>query len=606
MGTQKTEAQIRINNRQELPLSVQQILGIITSKEVNRIPVARIILKDGSVEAQEFAISDQDYFQPGIPIEILLGTAQEKNVIFKGTIIKHSIKVRRNKTSILIVDCKDETVRLTIGRKGRFFTEMSDSDIFQEIVGEYNQLSLETEDSTSAVMHQQIVQYYSTDWDFITLRAEAIGHYVFISDNQIRINPPRFSNRPVLTLSYGIAGDSTERSRIWEFDTEMDARHQFASVNTTTWDYAQQNLVDVTSDFSITSLEPGNLSSDDLSGVIGPDPFQLHHLGRMDEGELIAFANAVKQKSVLNKTRGRIKFDGRSDILPGDMVKLEGVGARFNGNVFVSRVSHHFEPGRWFTEIQFGLPYTWCHQKNDIKNPPAIGLLPKVEGLHVGKVIQLKDEDNPDRDFRIKVQIPGIHLSQEGVWARLASIHAGSQRGAVFLPELDDEVIIAYVGQDSRAPVILGALYSENNPPPFQNDDNNFIKGFVTKNNQKIQFDDENNTITIETQGGNTFVLDDNNQKVTIKDTNNNTIEMGSGGINFESQQTINIKAQNLNLEGLQTVNIKGNTATLINSPGGGVVKLGTGVRPASALGDPTAPPFASAILPGANTKVLI
>ena len=96
-------------------------------------------------------------------------------------------------------------------------------------------------------------------------------------------------------------------------------------------------------------------------------------------------------------------------------------------------------------------------------------------GLQIGKVIQLKDNDSPDRDFRIKVQIPGIHASDEGVWARLANLQAGNQRGAVFLPELEDEVIVGYIGQDSREPVILGALYSETNPPPFENDDNNFM-----------------------------------------------------------------------------------------------------------------------------------
>jgi len=85
--------------------------------------------------------------------------------------------------------------------------------------------------------------------------------------------------------------------------------------------------------------------------------------------------------------------------------------------------------------------------------------------------------------------------------------------------------------------------------------------------------------------------LDDSSNKVTMKDANDNILEMSSGGIKLESSQTITIKAANLNLEALQTVNIKGNASTMINSPSGGPIKLGFGVRPAAAVGDPVTPP---------------
>ena len=593
MSVEKTEAVLKIDGK-EIPLEYQQILSLSSSKEVNRIPTARIAIKDGEVSTQDFKISNQNYFIPGAKIEILLGTPQQKDVVFKGVVIKHCIKVRKEKPSVLIVECKDESIRLSIGRKSRFFSSISDSDIFQEIVKEYNQLSIETQDSSQAIVHSQITQYYTTDWDFMSMRAEAIGHYLFVSDNKISTSLPDLKKSPVLKLAYGEPFDTKERSRIWEFESEMDARNQFENITTSSWDFSKQVIAEGSNNLTIE--EQGNHSSTKLAEVIGLVNYQMHHLGKMAEGELNAFANAIKQKSLLNKVYGRIKFDGRADILPGDIVELEGVGDRFNGRVFVSRVHHSFEPGRWFTEIKFGLPYTWFYQKQDISNPPAMGLLPKIEGLQIGKVVQLKDEEDADKDFRIKITIPGFHKDEEGIWARLSSLMASNEKGLLFLPNIGDEVVIGYIGQDAREPIILGSLYSENAPPPLENDDNNYQKGIITNNNHKILIDEEKNTLTLETAGGSKVHLDDGDNKLVLS-KGPSTIKITDTGIQ--------IKALKIELDALTKIDIKAKGVTNINSPSGGLVKLGNGVTPVAGVATPVSivPP---AILQGPNTRVLV
>ncbi len=593
MSVSKTEATLKVNGN-SLPLEAQQILSLTSSKEVNKIPIARILLKDGEVDKQDFKISNRDYFIPGAKVQIELGNPNNKSVVFEGIVIKHSIKIRKNKPSVLMVECKDETVKLTIGRKSRYFSDISDSDIFQEILNGYTDLSLNVEDSNDIVLHEQLVQYFTTDWDFLVMRAEALGKYVFINDGEVQIHAPKLSEEAITKLSYGEPSDSQVRSRIWEFESEMDARYQFETITTSSWDSTQQNLVEGNNSFS--SQEPGNLTSGDLSQVIGVADYKLHHLGRMLEGELSAYADAVKQKSILNKSLGRVMIDGRADILPGHMIELEGVGDRFNGKVFVSRVQHKFEPGRWFTEIQFGLPYTWFYEKNFISNPPALGLVPAISGLQIGKVVQLKDEGNPDKNFRIKVNIPGQHANDEGVWARVGSPFGGEQGGLVFLPNLEDEVIIGYIDQDAREPVVLGSLYSEAYPPPLENDDNNFLKGLVTNNKHKILIDEEKNVMTLEMAGGAKVELDDQNATLTLS-IGQSSVEMNSG--------EIQIKATSIKLEA-QTVDIKGNAAAQINSPAGGMVKLGNGVVPAAGVGTPVSPTPGSAVLQGPNSRVLI
>lgn len=610
MSTAKTTAGIRINGQtNELPFTTQQILSISVSKEVNKIPMAVITLKDGIPNMQDFPISNQDTFRPGTPIEIVMGEPAQKQSVFKGIVTKHGLQVRKDKPSILTVECKDESVRLTIGRKSRFWLDKSDSDIFKEIFQEYAtfpNLQLNTEDTTGIIVHDQMTQYYSNDWDFMAMRAEALAKYIFVDDGLVRIEQPNLAQQAALSLKYGIAGDTPAQSRIWEFESEMDARYQFDKIETLGWDYAKQEVTQANPGISI-GQEPGNITSKQLSEVIKLATYRLHHHARMNGKELTAFADAVKQKSVLHKIRGRVKFDGRADIKPGQLVLLEGVGDRFNGNVFVSRVFHTFQPGRWFTQIQVGLPFSWFHESEHIPNPPAQGMLPPAQGLQIGTVIQIEDKGRPsdrlDKNFRIKVKISGFHQQNEGIWARLASFYATAGQGAVFLPELNDEVVVGYVGEDSREPVILGALFSQAHNPPLANDDNNFFKGIVTKKGHKVLFNDDKDIVTIETNGGNKIVLDDGNGKIETADANGNTVVLDSNGITLKSSAKIQIEAST-------EIQIKGSKIALeagmieINHQKAGSVLLGQGVLPAARATD-VSPPPSYAIVP-TNTQVMI
>lgn len=607
MANAKTEATIIIDG-EFVSFSDQQILSITISKEVNKVASARLILKDGLVDKQDFHISNKELFRPGKPIEILLGTPNEKFSVFKGIVIKHGIKAKHKCTSILHVECKDEAIKLSIGRKSRFWNDKSDSDIFKDIMEDYPTISIKAEDSQSITIHDQMVQYYATDWDFMAMRAEAIGQYLFVDDGTIKIEQPKLSKTPKLTLIYGAAADTQNSSRIWDFESEMEARYQFDSINTIAWDYSKQEVRIGNNSFS-SNNEAGDIKSDDLTSVIGLKAFDLHHHARMDEKELNAFADAVKQKSVLNKNRGVVKIDGRWEVKPGDMVALSGIGNRFQGAVFVSRIQHTFEPGRWFTHIKFGLPYAWFHQEKNIANPPVQGLLPPISGLQIGKVIQLKDEKSPDKDFRLKVAIAGLHIKNEGVWARYISFQAGNNRGAIFLPDIGDEVVLGYIGQDSREPVIIGSLYSEANAMPLQNTDDNFLKGIITKNGHKITIDEKDDILTIETPGKNKVLLDDKAGKLVLSDKNNNSITLDSSGINLKSGSNISLEAPK------GTINIKGNmvavvgkTGVGINNPQGGLIKLGNGILPAASSTDLVIGPLAAlAIAPTTkNTKVLI
>jgi uncharacterized protein involved in type VI secretion and phage assembly len=247
-------------------------------------------------------------------------------------------------------------------------------------------------------------------------------------------------------------------------------------------------------------------------------------------------------RSRLSKIRGRAKFTGFSEIKPGDTVKISGVGERFNGKTYVTAVRQDVGNGVWETQIQFGLdPNRYAYQHTDMSDLPSAGLVGGIHGLQIGVVVKLQDD--PDGQHRILVKIPVIDNDAQGIWTRVASLDAGSDRGAFFRPEIGDEVIVGFINDDPRDAVILGMLHSSNKPAPITAQDANDEKGFTTRSKMHISFNDQSKTIKIDTPAGNSITLDEQGLKIEIVDQNQNKLTMQPTGISLESPLQIDIKA---------------------------------------------------------------
>jgi Rhs element Vgr protein len=521
------------------------IKNIFVAKAVNKIPTARVTIIDGSIPRENFEVSSGDLFIPGKEIEIKAGYHSDESTIFKGIITKHSIESKKDKPSVLIVDLKDASVKMTIGRKNKYFEEVTDSDLTEEIVGEYG---LESDIEATDVTHQEMVQHHATDWDFIVSRAEVNGKLVFVDDGKITTKAPDLSQDPILELAYG--------HNVYSFEAGMDARDQFTTVKSSSWDFANQEIIEgEASEPSIT--EQGNLTASELADVIGLSELPLQHSGKVADDELKAWADAKLLRSRLAKIKGKVKIQGFSDVKPGNVIELAGFGDRFNGRAFVSSIAHRISADtNWFTEIEFGLDQDWfANLYEDIIEKPAAGLVPAVQGLQIGVVTNIHED--PDGENRIRVKLPILDNENDGVWARLSSIDAGDTRGFYCLPEVGDEVIVGFLNDDPRDPVILGSLYSSAKPPPISPEEENKEKGYFSKSEMKFVFDDDKVSVTTETPGGNKIILSEDEGSILIEDENGNKIEMTSDGINMESPGDININATgDVNIEGVN-INVK-------------------------------------------------
>ncbi|WP_167612497.1 type VI secretion system tip protein VgrG [Maribellus sediminis] len=508
--------------------SIYQVLSIAVQKEINRIPWAKIVLLDGDPAQQDFVLSNESFFVPGKEIEIKAGYHNEDETIFKGIVIRHNLKIRSDKAQ-LEIECKDKAVKLSIGRKSKYFYDSKDSDILEEIISAH---SLEAEVDATEVDYPEMVQYRVSDWDFCVTRAQANGKVCVVDDGKFSVLSPDYAQTEKMTLVYG--------ATILDFDAEMDARNQFANVTSFGWDVANQEVLEKEANNADVQLN-GNISAGELASVIELDKLELRDGSASTDAGLQDWANAKKLFNQLSKIRGRVRFQGVADVKPNTTLALSGVGDRFNGKVYVSAVRHQVAEGIWTTDAQFGIDPVWFSETVDINEMPAAGLLGAVSGLHVAKVTQIHDD--PNGEYRVKVRMPIINNDEQGVWARVATLDAGDSRGSFFRPEPDDEVIVGFLNDDPNDPVILGMLNSSALPAPLEPEEPNNEKGFVTRSELKFLFNDEKKSIVMETPGGKTITVDDDSGTIKIEDESGNVSTFDSSGITLESSGDISIKA---------------------------------------------------------------
>jgi uncharacterized protein involved in type VI secretion and phage assembly len=197
----------------------------------------------------------------------------------------------------------------------------------------------------------------------------------------------------------------------------------------------------------------------------------------------------------------------------------------------------------------------------------------RIYGVVVGIVTANKD---PDGLGRVKVKFPWLANDAESAWARIATLMAGNNRGTFLLPEIDDEVLVAFEHGDLRYPYIVGALWNGKDKPPATNADGENNRRLIkSRSGMTLLLDDTAGSEKIEVadkDGQHRLVIDMANKKIILSAQGNIDITAPKGTITI-SAQTLNLRSTGatevratgtLDVQG-QTVNIKGQPMVNIN-----------------------------------------
>jgi uncharacterized protein involved in type VI secretion and phage assembly len=166
----------------------------------------------------------------------------------------------------------------------------------------------------------------------------------------------------------------------------------------------------------------------------------------------------------------------------------------------------------------------------------------RVEGVVVGVVTNNQD---PEKMGRVKVKFPWLSDEDESNWARIASPMAGKERGFFFLPEVDDEVLVAFEHGDVRFPYVVGALWNGKDAPPADNGDGkNNVRVIKSRSGHIIRLTDEDGKEKIE-------IIDKGEKNSIVIDTAQNTltITVDKDIVLSASKGTIKLDAQKIEIK---------------------------------------------------------
>lgn len=522
------------------------VYKISTSEEVNKIARAKIEIIGGDTALNLFPESEVTSFKPGVEVEISMGFDQINKVVFSGIIVKHSISVKpgyqnASYKNLVILECADKAIEMTYQKNSEIYEKKTDSAIFSTLISE---VGLDKVITSTTYTHPFLIQHEMTNWDFLLLRAKANGFVVYNSQGKLTIGKP-IPSFFVMLLSF-LNTVLTYGDNIADFEGEIDATTQLQGVSAGTFNPYTNAAVTQTGSEPSGFPKQGDLTGKTLGIVASPPILKLNYYSPMLSSELKVYADALLILSRIQRIRGTITFRGLNKFLLGSIVSLKGFGSHFDGDTMITGIEHTMADGIYLTKIKFGIQ---PNVLNGDKTPNQLPIYNPVKGLHIGKVTKIASD--PGGEYKIQVLIPTLKQTGLGIWARLSHLYATAKAGSFFIPEIGSSVVVGFLDEDPRFPVVLGCLYNSTNAPPETMSATNPKKAIYSKSLMKLEFDDQNKILTLLTPGGNSIIISDKAKGITITDVNGSTIKMSSSGILMSSNGDITLKSgKKLNLVG--------------------------------------------------------
>ncbi len=569
-----TSGTIKINGAALTPEEMNQVVEVVVDQHTHLPHMFIMRLYDPGL-----ALLDSGKFDLTKEVEISSKTETSSSItLIKGEITALEPEFQDGGISILAVRGYDKSHRLFRESKSKAYLNIKDSDIASQIAGNAG-LSAQVEATTTVYEH--IYQDNQTDLAFLTQRAWRIGYECFVDDGKLYFRKPPSSGTTV-TLKWG--------EDLHSFYPKMTLAEQVNSVEVKGWDKATQNAIIGIATSGVLYPQNGDSKNGAAwAGTFGAGKHTIVDIPVVSQAEADIIA-----KARLDELSGAyLEAEGtafrRPDIKAGQFVQLQGMGSRMSGKYMVTGATHTITLEGLYTTFAVRGSRTGLLTEQ-MSRPEPINRWPGV----VTAVVT--NTDDPEKWGRVKIKYPWMADDAESFWARLSGPGAGATAGLIAIPEVNDEVLVAFEYGDINYPVIIGGLWNGTHaiPPSTANapqgkkplirtwqsinghfmamhDDASDKKvEIITQDGHSFLMDDANKKLEIKTSGGHTATLDDQGKKITVKSSGGHTITMDDSGRKItiqssgdvEIKSTTNMKIQagaNLELSATGNLDIKAN-----------------------------------------------
>ena len=499
-------------------------------------------------------------------ISVVSGVETSGHPLFKGEVTAIETEFEESGTHTIIRGF-DKSHRLFRGTKTKAWTNMSFSDIASAIANEAK-LKVGQIDQTFPI-YDHVPQFAMSDWDFLKWIAAESNREMAVGDGKFE-----FRRATPASDAPPVARPTLELKDLLRFHAMVSAADQVKEVVARGWDYASREAVMGKARAVATGAKVGTTPAE-IAHEVGDAVFVEVNSPSDDPQHLDNVAHSIAEK--IGAAHAEIEFEahGNHELRAGTPISFAGAGKLFDGQGVITTSRHVYEPNKGYRT--FG--YVTGKQDRSLfaltggsngngKDSGPLGAR-RIEGV-VPAIVE--NNADPKELGRVKLYFPWLDGKPEpekpegyvSDWARVVQPGAGAGMGWSLLPEVNDEVIVAFEQGDIRYPIVLGGIFKEKTelyggavPRLDRNTKAVNKRKFQTPLGHKLNFFDGGPGVGIglmTADGKQAIILDQSGSRIIISAPKLDVSV--DGDIDFDAKGSIKVEAKgSLTLKG-KTVNI--------------------------------------------------
>lgn len=472
----------------------------------------------------------------------------------------------------LIVRGFDKSHRFFHGTRIAAYVNVKATDIAQQLSSNGG-LSAGTMTSKGAVL-DHVIQPGISDWDFLCDLAAGVGAEVTVVDGKLNFQDPvdagdasgsTDSTQNPLTLEFG--------RNLLSLRATVTAADQVPSVDVRGWDPKTKQVVVGSQNARTRSASLSDVQPTSLASTFSAPKWIESNSTLATQAQAQDRADALVDRLSGSFAELDGIANGNPDLKAGKAVTLAGVGKPFDGKYTLTSTRHDIT-----SEAGYRVLFTVSNSSDRSLYGVSTGAGatnrsgPLIDGVVSAIVTDLKD---PDSQGRVKVKIPVLDDDLETGWCRVVQVGAGPTHGVVWLPEVQDEVLVAFGMGHVDEPYVLGGLFNGNDKP--DKDWGEHVDGsgevqrraLVSRTGMFLELVESSSDEMINIKAG--------DQTVTIKQNGDKSIEINAGGgpVHVTAQQNVEVTSSggdvklsgtNISIEATAQLEMKGATVDLEGS----------------------------------------
>lgn len=465
--------------------------------------------------------------------------------------------------SFTVIRGYDPAHRLFRGRRTTSFTQTTASEAVTKVATRSKLQHGQIEPSTTVFDH--LGQFGQTDWEFLDGLARRIGYELTVHDNRLDFRPrkpaesapaddPQNTNPLVLRLG----------SDLLRFRSVITAAEQVAEVEVRGWDLAQKRSIVSTVPAGTKSVDLPTVKPADMASAFGDPRYVASNVAFRSQSEADAAAAALGEEIGSSFAEIDATARGNPKLRANVGISIENAGIPFDGKYTITSARHRYDPAAGGYTTAFSV--TGRQERSLYGLTGGGGRADSGAGVVVGVVTDVND---PTNSGRVKLTFPWLSDDFVTDWARTVQPGAGKDRGAMVLPEVGDEVLVAFEQRDPQRPYVLGGLFNGVDTPntkgPSLIDSGSGAvnrRSFVSRKGHRVDlFDESGKTegVTLETgDGACTITLDAVGTAVTVRSDGTVTVTGEKGIVIDACSSNLELKGKKISVTATNGVSVAG------------------------------------------------